>query len=214
VRPGDVVLIDAPSIARMFPTWWFPTREVLAGIAPGRAHVKLRALMLDQEGGGNLETAKSIWVAVEEVSGDMIRGTVAYGGIDKDGFRDGDPIEASPDQVFDLARIAEDGRPLLNEERARTLAGKTVLLGVTEKTRLGRSRQFQLFGTVETVRPDFLRLRLRNGAAYDLPPDIRTFENALPGEYRLRSTREVIVNPDFTASWVSESRLRLVQEDR
>jgi hypothetical protein len=198
----------------MFPTWWFPTRELLAAIRPGRAHVKLRALVLDQEGGGNLETAQSIWVAVEEVCGDMIRGTVAYGGIDKDGFRDGDPIEASLDQVFDLVRIAEDGKPLLNEDRAQTLAGKTVLLGVTEKTRLGRSRQFQLFGTIETVNPDLLRIRLRDGAAYDLPPDIRTLENALPGEYRLRSTGEVIVNPDFTASWISESRLRLVQGDR
>jgi hypothetical protein len=213
MRPGDVVLIDTPSIARMFPTWWFPTREVLAGIVPGHTHVKLRALVLDEEGGGDLEAARSIWVAVEGVSDDMIRGTVAYGGIDKDGFRDGDPIEASLDQVFDLACMSEGGKPLLNEDRARTLVDKTVLVGVTERTRLGRTRQFQLFGIVETIRPDLLRLRLRDGTAYDLPPDVRSFENALPGEYRLRSTGEVIVNPDFTASWVSESRLRLVQGD-
>ncbi|MBV9661308.1 MAG: hypothetical protein JO337_09140 [Acidimicrobiales bacterium] len=115
-------------------------------------------LVLSLWRGSTRRRSKSIWVAVEEASGDVIRGTVAYGGIEKYGFRNGDPIEATLDQVFDFARIAEDGKPLLNEDRARSMAGKTVLIGVTEKTGLGRTRRFELLGTVDTIRPDLMRL--------------------------------------------------------
>lgn len=40
------------------------------------------------------------------------------------------------------------------------------------------------------------------GSAYWLPPDVRPFTVAARGEYRLRSTGEVVVDPDLTATWV------------
>jgi hypothetical protein len=33
------------------------------------------------------------------------------------------------------------------------------------------------------------------------PPDQRAFKKARPGECRLRSTGEVVVDPDYTAVW-------------
>ena len=35
-----------------------------------------------------------------------------------------------------------------------------------------------------------------------LPPDLRAFEAAEPGEYTLRSTGEVLVDPDLISNWV------------
>ncbi|MFX0060574.1 MAG: hypothetical protein ACFFC7_00125 [Candidatus Hermodarchaeota archaeon] len=34
-----------------------------------------------------------------------------------------------------------------------------------------------------------------------LPPDLSAFQKAEPGDYRLRSTGEVVINPDFTVLW-------------
>ncbi len=36
---------------------------------------------------------------------------------------------------------------------------------------------------------------------FTLPPVEEAFEPAPPGEYRLRTTGEVVVDPDFTTSW-------------
>ena len=40
----------------------------------------------------------------------------------------------------------------------------------------------------------------RAGEQFNLPPDTRAFRGAVPGEYRLRTTGEVLVNPDFTVT--------------
>lgn len=40
----------------------------------------------------------------------------------------------------------------------------------------------------------------RAGETYRLPPDLRAFAPAPPGEYRLRETGEVVVDPDYTTS--------------
>ncbi|AGU53742.1 hypothetical protein VAPA_2c11880 [Variovorax paradoxus B4] len=41
----------------------------------------------------------------------------------------------------------------------------------------------------------------RTGEQFKLPPDTRSFQEVGPGEYRLRSTGEVVVNPDFTVTF-------------
>ena len=41
----------------------------------------------------------------------------------------------------------------------------------------------------------------KRGTASCTPPDLRPFAEAAPGAYRLRSTRETIVHPDFTSTW-------------
>ena len=40
---------------------------------------------------------------------------------------------------------------------------------------------------------------------YTLPPDLRNYEPAAPGEYRLRSTGEVVADPDFISNWTITS---------
>jgi hypothetical protein len=65
--------------------------------------------------------------------------------------------------------------------------------------------QQQLFGRVVSVderKGILLSLEgLRTGERFNLPPDTRPFQEAEPGEHRLRSTGEVVVNPDFTATF-------------
>jgi hypothetical protein len=192
----------------MFPSWWSPSTETLSGIEPGKTHVKVRAVTVEEDGGGDLSKARSIWVEIEEVERDILRGTVSFSGIDREGFRNGDRISVPPDCVFDLVHVGEDGQLEMNLDRARTMVGKTVLVGITEHRRRGGHKQRQFVGTVISTDPQAIWLQLRDGTVYELPPDIRTFENALPGEYRLHSSGEVITDPDFTCDWVMGPRLR------
>jgi hypothetical protein len=41
----------------------------------------------------------------------------------------------------------------------------------------------------------------RTGEEFNLPPDTRSFQRARSGEYRLLSTGETVVNPDFTVTF-------------
>lgn len=87
------------------------------------------------------------------------------------------------------------------------LVGKYVLVGLTRRDMRGTMLgQEQLHGRVTIANPtEGLTLKLEGanaGRTFSLPPDLRSFKPADPGEYRLRSTGEVVHDPDFLATWV------------
>ena len=43
--------------------------------------------------------------------------------------------------------------------------------------------------------------KLNDGEILGLPPDLSSTRIAPPGEYRLRSTGEVVVDPDYLTTW-------------
>jgi hypothetical protein len=95
---------------------------------------------------------------------------------------------------------------LFDAALARTLVGKYVLIGVTYLDGDGKpTREEQVHGVVIAATAEngiLFKLRgSRNGAEYRLPPDTRGFVRAQPGEYRLKSTGEVVTDPDFTCTW-------------
>ncbi len=91
-----------------------------------------------------------------------------------------------------------------DEAFARTMLGKTLLVGLTFIDPEG-DRVEQFHGEVVSVdarRGIELRLAgLRAGEVCRLPPDVRSVAVAAAGSYRLRATGEVVENPDFTATW-------------
>ena len=89
------------------------------------------------------------------------------------------------------------------------LIGKTVLVGLTFADADGDVRErVQRHGVIETADPEEgigIRL-LAPGQPWDrelyrVPPDLQAFKEAPPGAYRLRSTGETVVDPDFTSTW-------------
>jgi len=104
----------------------------------------------------------------------------------------------------------DDGRPPFDHYFARGLIGKIVLVGVTYLNHNGKAiEQRQFHGRVEEADARRgIRLRLlgeRAGEDYWLPPDTRNFEKARPGEFRLRSTGEVVEDPDYLSTWTVTS---------
>lgn len=81
--------------------------------------------------------------------------------------------------------------------------GKRVLVGLTfidcEGNEIERRQHHAI---VEVIAPDGIWIRdIATGEEVCLPPDLRNLEVALPGTYRLRSSGEVVVDPDYTWCW-------------
>jgi len=97
-------------------------------------------------------------------------------------------------------------KPQLDEAKAPEYVGKTVLLGVTyldhDEKLLGRK---QWVGTITAFsNSDGIRIKLRDSDdPCALPPDPRGIRKATPGTYKLSSTGEEIVDPDYLATWTS-----------
>ena len=95
-------------------------------------------------------------------------------------------------------------RPNWNEGQAARLVGATILIGITRMLPHGPVQE-QMFGVVRSADSKVgFEIALggsRSGETYWLPPDLRNFHAAASGDYRLRSTGEIVTNPDFTCTW-------------
>lgn len=96
-----------------------------------------------------------------------------------------------------------------DDEFARAMLGKVLLVGLTYVDG-DVERVEQFYGEVTSVdaRKGIL-LRLagnRDGEVFRLPADLRGIARATPGNYRLKSTGEIVENPDLTATWMIHSR--------
>lgn len=101
-----------------------------------------------------------------------------------------------------------DGRPPFDEERARSFIGKSVFIGMSYEDTEGRPLgQHQLHGRVVAANAKegiCVRLEgMRAGKYTWLPPDLRPWQDLPRGEYRLRSTGEILTNPDLQCFWIA-----------
>jgi hypothetical protein len=100
-----------------------------------------------------------------------------------------------------------DDRPKWDREEAEGFVGLLVLVGITCLAADGERviSQVQYFGRIVSVdATKGLEIACEGklaGEIKTLPPDLRAFHHAKPGQYRLRSTGETIENPDLTATW-------------
>ncbi|MDQ8756359.1 hypothetical protein RCO27_08965 [Sphingosinicella sp. LHD-64] len=84
------------------------------------------------------------------------------------------------------------------------LEGRVILIGITRLAKDGNYTQEQFAGVASIEDQQayaLVRIDCDDGKVREYPFDVRTLERAAPGEYRLRSTGEVITNPDFLMTW-------------
>ena len=82
--------------------------------------------------------------------------------------------------------------------------GRTLLVGLTILDQDEQAlERVEVHGTISSVSEGgFLELQRADGrGVFRLPFDPNSLNAASPGEYRLRSTGEVVVDPDFTTVW-------------
>jgi hypothetical protein len=86
-------------------------------------------------------------------------------------------------------------------QRLAHLVGHRLLVGLTVQDATGAVvSQDQFCGTVIEV-ADGVVVVDRDGAPAVLPADEAAYEVAAPGTYRLASTGETVVNPDYVTTW-------------
>ena len=94
--------------------------------------------------------------------------------------------------------------PYFDDEEAQLIVGKHLLVGVTHRNDPDGSTSVEQFhGTIiRASRIEGIIVRV-SGSAEErwVPPDLSRLEPAAPGEYRLKGTDEVVVDPDFLSTW-------------
>lgn len=95
--------------------------------------------------------------------------------------------------------------PDFDQDTADILVGKRVLIGITYTTREDTVlRQEQIHGIVKAATRESVMVALQGsheGEIREMPPNFESLEPARPGDYRLRSTGEVVANPDYLWTW-------------
>ena len=86
------------------------------------------------------------------------------------------------------------------------MLNKTIITGITymnEEDELVERKQF--FGTIVRINEkEGVVIKLANSSEeISVPPQLDNIEKAKPGEYRLKSTGEVIVDPDYLITLTS-----------
>ena len=92
----------------------------------------------------------------------------------------------------------------VDRARPEDYIGKTILVGITYADRDDKVvGSLQWHGVIEGIDP-LLEIRVDGSDELrNLPPQV---EEAAPGDYTLRSTGDVVSNPDFLATWTVETK--------
>jgi hypothetical protein len=80
--------------------------------------------------------------------------------------------------------------------------GKLVLVGITRVNAAGEATaHLQYHGRISGVSAEGIQIETPGGKTMTLPPALNSLQPAAPGEYRERSSGEVVVNPDYISTW-------------
>ena len=101
----------------------------------------------------------------------------------------------------------EDLEPLpFDEDRAASYVGKYILVGLTYQDHEGHElRREQIHGIITSASRQGINISLRgvlDGQSWNMPPWLHIISPAEPGEYRLRTTNEIVRDPDLICTWL------------
>ena len=102
-----------------------------------------------------------------------------------------------------LLRAVSLALELQNMKSIDSLLNKVLLIGITvldDNDEL--ITQIQVYGPVIRSNADGIVIRRnQTQSEFTIPPDFDNVFEAQPGEYKLRSTGETVVDPDYLSSW-------------
>jgi len=99
---------------------------------------------------------------------------------------------------------SEHWEPYFDDVEAQEIIGKHLLVGVTYRDHQGEITGVEQFHgeVIRATREEGIIIRL-NGSTEErwLPPDLSCLEPASPGNYRLKASGEIVVDPDLLSAW-------------
>ncbi len=99
---------------------------------------------------------------------------------------------------FDYNEYAKTHLPEYND-----YVGKHLLISLTYLDRAGEVKhKVQMHGIITRINEAIIAVeRQDNGEEFTIPADMDALRAAAEGEYRLKPSGEVVVNPDYLAVW-------------
>ncbi|HDS1138134.1 TPA: hypothetical protein QDZ75_002170 [Stenotrophomonas maltophilia] len=94
--------------------------------------------------------------------------------------------------------------PILDDAKVEEMIGKVVLVGVTRYGGDGQVQGLEQYaGTVLRISAveGVVLADENDGHERYLPPMLDHYQPAEPGEYRMRSSGMIVVDPDYLATW-------------
>jgi hypothetical protein len=94
--------------------------------------------------------------------------------------------------------------PQIDDIGFQEIIGKRLLVGITRRNHADEITGYeQIHGTIiRASQSEGIIIRLNDDEKEQwLPPDLTRLQKAKPGEYRLKTTGEIVVDPDFLATW-------------
>jgi hypothetical protein len=142
------------------------------------------ALSADERLFGSLQELRDSWAPPDPVAARVLIAALAWC--------------APPDWVD-----PGDGRPAFDQRLARWLAGKRCLIGLRTLDHNGDTiAMSQVHAEILRFTPERLLIRdLTSGEQREMPPDTRAFRYAPLGDYRLRSSGQIVTDPDADCRW-------------
>jgi hypothetical protein len=97
------------------------------------------------------------------------------------------------------------GPPEFDQALADSYVGKYILVGITYLDSNGALvERVQLHGVIEAATPNGIEISLRGkraGEVWTMPPTLDAISAAPPGQYSLKSSDEVVDDPDLLSTW-------------
>lgn len=93
----------------------------------------------------------------------------------------------------------------MDEQIIVNMINKHIIVGITIENHDGTFlEQKQMHGDIIRINEnEGIVIKLNNSdTEYKLPPDLDSIQVAPEGDYRFRSTGEIVVNPHFMTSWI------------
>ena len=83
------------------------------------------------------------------------------------------------------------------------MIGKTMLVGLTYlNAQEEETGQEQIYGTIVRIEDEeAIIIQQENGEEFAVPADMEAIEPGEPGEYKLNSTGEIVIDPDYIGLW-------------
>lgn len=90
-------------------------------------------------------------------------------------------------------------------EEFKDMVNKSVIVGLTYVNKDNSiNHRVQFSGTITSCNNNGIVILKSDGEVFNLPPDPSAFNKAPAGEYTMKTTGEVVVNPYFMTTWTIE----------
>jgi len=91
----------------------------------------------------------------------------------------------------------------MDEKGEEQFIGKHIIVGITYEDSEGNvEERIQFHGTIIQANKKGILIRKHNSdEIFTLPPDIGSIEKAEKAIYKLHSTGEEVINPDYKTTW-------------